>query len=143
MDEFSFALTDSPDPNETRVLEDGLYEYNVAQTQIDEGKLLGIFLSDPRGEVKGGLFGWTWGGVLSVNTLWVHQDVRHRGYGSRLLGMAEREGINRGCHLAILDTYAFQAPDFYRNLGYEVYAVLEDYPTRSKKFFLKKSLRPD
>jgi hypothetical protein len=46
----------------------------------------------------------------------------------------------RGCHSARLDTFSFQAPEFYRRMGYEVFGVL-DYPPDHKRIFLKKQLK--
>ncbi len=133
------VIETDPDAQDVRVLDDGLYEYNVAQTRIDDGRLLGIFLRDERGQIMAGVYGWTWGGVLEVNKLWVRADARGRGYGTQLLQAAEREGIRRGAQLALLDTYSFQAPEFYQQHGYQVYGEL-DYPLRWKKYFLKKIL---
>jgi hypothetical protein len=35
---------------------------------------------------------------------------------------AERHGRDLGCHSAWLETFSFQAPDFYRRLGYHEFA---------------------
>ena len=53
---------------------------------------------------------------------------------------AEREAVARRCHLAVLDTHSFQAPDFYKRLGYEEIGVADGYPIGHKKYFLKKAL---
>ena len=47
--------------------------------------------------------------------------------------------LERGCHSAWVDTFSFQAPGFYRKLGYEVFGEL-DYPPGHKRFFLRKRL---
>ena len=62
------------------------------------------------------------------------------GYGRRLLQTLEQEARAQQCHLAILDTYSFQAPDFYQRLGYEVFGVIDGYPRGYQKVFLKKRL---
>ncbi len=129
-----------PDAGNVELLKDRLYEYNVARTGIDDGKLLGIFLRDDRGEIFAGLYGWTWGGCLDVQQLWVREDARGRGHGRRLLQAAEREAVARGCRQATLDTHCFQAPEFYRRLGYEVVGVLEGYPRGHRKYYLRKTL---
>ncbi len=129
-----------PDAGNVELLKDRLYEYNVAKTGIDDGKLLGIFLRDDRGEIFAGLYGWTWGGCLDVQQLWVREDARGRGHGRRLLQAAECEAVARGCRQATLDTHCFQAPEFYRRLGYEVVGVLEGYPRGHRKYYLRKTL---
>jgi len=39
--------------------------------------------------------------------------------------MAEAEARKRGCSNATLNTFSFQAPEFYRKLGYRIVATIE------------------
>jgi 8-oxo-dGTP pyrophosphatase MutT (NUDIX family) len=78
-------------------------------------------------------------GWLFVDHLWVHGDLRKRGIGRELLRQAEQHAILSGCHSAWLDTFSFQAPQFYQRLGYEVFGAL-DYPPDHRRLFLKKRL---
>lgn len=141
VEKYSLTVEENPDLKEVQFLDNRIYEYNAAQTGIDDGRLLAIFLKDEGGQPVGGLYGWTWGGYLEVKLLWVRDDLRGLGYGKRLMLEAEREAIDRGCSQALLDTHSFQAPDFYRKLGYEVYGVLEGPPAGQKKYYLKKNLK--
>ena len=77
---------------------------------------------------------------MYIKLVWVREDCRGNGLGSSLMRAAEREAIARGCHIAMLATHSFQAPDFYKKLGYEEIGVLDGYPMRHKKCFLKKRL---
>src|ERR1043165_5571392 len=54
--------------------------------------------------------------------VWLHDG---HGYGRRLLQTLEQEARAQQCHAAILDTYSFQAPEFYQRLGYEVFGVID------------------
>ena len=110
------------------------------ETKIYDFKELAIFLRDTSAELIAGPYAYTWGGCLDVKLLWVREDFRGRGLGSDLMSAAEREAIARGCHVAMLGTHSFQAPDFYKRLGYEEIGVLDGYPIRHKKYFLKKAL---
>src|SRR5215210_1087888 len=98
---------------DVQALRENLYAYNVAGVNGLEAEELAIFVPGRESELRGGLYGWTWGGYLEVNLLWVHESERGQGLGSRLLAMAEAEGRTRGAHTAILDTHSFQAPAFY------------------------------
>lgn len=142
MDELRLTIEENPAPADIERIDDGIYTYNAEQTGHSDGRLLGVFLRDAAGRIRGGAFGNTWCGCLDVRLLWVEEELRRGGYGTRLLRAAEQEAIARGCHTAMLDTYAFQAPDFYRKLGYEVYAEFDDPQTGAKKFFLKRALAP-
>ena len=131
-----------PDPKDVVFLEDRINEFNLATTGIDFGGLLAIFVRDAQDAIIAGVYGWTWGGCCEIRTLWVHEDFRGRGYGSALLGAAEREAARCGCDQLILDTHSFQAPRFYRKLDYEVIGVIEGYPRGYQKLFLRKRLPP-
>ena len=133
------AIETSPDPGELRALAERLYAYGVGQTGHADGEEYAIFLRDD-GDVRGGIYGWTWAGWLEVRYLWVDEELRGRGHGSRLLAAAEERPRARGCRTAILDTHSFQAPEFYERRGYRVYAVLEDYPAGHRKLFYRKGL---
>jgi hypothetical protein len=57
-----------------------------------------------------------------------------------LLQAAESEALRRGCTCALLDSYSFQAPDFYKKLGYQEFGLLEDFPAGHRLHFLWKQL---
>ncbi|GAQ00024.1 hypothetical protein NIES2104_65890 [Leptolyngbya sp. NIES-2104] len=40
-----------------------------------------------------------------------------------------------------MDTFSFQAPEFYQKLGYTVFGELPDFPIGHRRLFLKKVLR--
>ena len=67
---------------------------------------------------------------------------RGQGLGTRLLALAEEEGIKRGCISAFLDSLSFQAPDFYLKRGYEIWGELKDLPVGHRRIFLQKKLVP-
>ena len=77
---------------------------------------------------------------MYVDILWVHEDHRKNGIGTKLLLEAEKEAIRRGCHHVHLDTMSWQAPDFYRKHGYEVIGILPDIPAGNQKYLLMKAL---
>jgi hypothetical protein len=52
----------------------------------------------------------------------------------------ELNAIERGCNLLYLDTFSFQAPEFYYLLGYETACRLDGFPDGASKFVLRKSL---
>jgi GNAT superfamily N-acetyltransferase len=138
----TFQIEVEPAPGDIRFLEDRLYDYNVEQTGLDDGKWLSIFVRDEKGEIMAGLHGWTWCGACRVQTLWVHKDLRHQGFGRRLLAAAEQEARARGCEQILLDTFSFQAPLFYQQMGYEVISVVEGFPRRPhSEYHLRKTLR--
>jgi len=114
--------------------------YNVARTGLDGWHSLTIFLRDASDEVVGGLLAELWGGWLHVTHLWIEAALRGVGHGRALLRAAEDFAKARGCTHARLETYDFQAPEFYRKLGWETFGVLEDCPPGHRQLFLRKPL---
>jgi len=133
-------VDDHPETRDVVHLREQLDTYNVATTGVEDGRELAIFLRDDRGQIMAGLYGHTWGGCLDIRALWVRADSRRRGYGRTLIEAAEREARARGCRQATLETHSFQAPEFYRTLGWEVFGVLDDYPAGHRKYYLRKAL---
>ncbi|WP_258382810.1 GNAT family N-acetyltransferase, partial [Streptomyces sp. NTH33] len=102
---------------------------------------LHVWMLDDSGGLAGGLVGHTWASWLHVTYLWVDAPHRGAGLGSRLLGRAERIARDRrGCTAVRLETWDFQAPDFYRRHGYEVVCVVPDYPPGITEYTLTKRL---
>ncbi|MFD7460919.1 MULTISPECIES: GNAT family N-acetyltransferase [unclassified Streptomyces] len=101
-----------------KLLDDELTAFNGAACGAGAPKEFSVRVDDAAGEPVGGLTGWTWGGLCAVHLLWVREDVRGDGWGSRLMRAAEEEGVRRGCTDMVVSTYTFQAPEFYLRLGF-------------------------
>jgi ribosomal protein S18 acetylase RimI-like enzyme len=102
---------------------------------------LQVWALDEEGNLAGGLVGHTWTTWLHVTYLWVDTRYRGRGLGSHLLAKAEHTAREeRACANARLETWDFQAPDFYRRQGYEVVCVIPDYPPGVTEYTLTKRL---
>ena len=97
-------------------------------------------MRDATGAIEAGLSGWTWGDCCRIDKLWVREDLRGNGLGQRLVCAAEQKAARRGCRQVVLDTHSFQAPEFYRKLGYEQWATLEGYPSPHRHCCMKKTI---
>lgn len=139
----TLGLTIENDPSEAdvRFVEEQLFAHNIAATSYDDYRPLAVFVRDDTGAIMAGLTGFTWGGTLKIEIVWVHDDLRGQGYGSRLVQAAEREAAARGCRQAVLDTHSFQAPDFYSRLGYLRCGMAEDWPVGYQQTYFHKRLR--
>jgi GNAT superfamily N-acetyltransferase len=136
-EEYKIAYIDKP---EWGVIGGGLSAYNEKEGGESSGQLLCFVLQAPDQEVVGGVIGethWDW---LYVNLMWIREDLRRKGYGHRLLTMAEDEARKRGARNAYLDTFSFQAPDFYKKHGYQVFGELKDFPAGHQRYYLTKKL---
>ncbi len=135
------SLEDAPCSEDVEIIGKRLRQYNEAFAPAADDSHFAVFLRDENGRISGGVMVKVGRGWLHVSTIWVDEAVRGQGFGKWLIETAEAEGIQRGCHSAYLDTFSFQAPDFYQKCGYEVFGTLEAFPDEHKRFFMKKSLK--
>ena len=87
-----------------------------------------------------GIIGETHGNWMEVDYLWVDEAHRKNHIGSNLLKEAENLAIERGCTNVFLNTFHFQAPEFYKKHGYQEVFVLENYPLTGKRHYYVKNL---
>ena len=130
-----------PTENEIAYIRESLMQFNNERVGADGHTPLNLIEYDTDGKVIGGLLGGTYWGWMYVDILWVDENHRKQGIGSKLLAEAECEAIRRGCHHVHLDTMSWQAPDFYKKHGYEVIGVLPDIPKGNQKYLLQKALQ--
>ena len=118
----------------------GINQYNIEQAGDDHAQTLCFVLQAPDEEIVGGVIGSTYWNWLHIDLMWLKKEFRGQGYGHRLLLMAEEEARRRGAKNVYLDTFSFQAPDFYKQHGYEQFGELTDFPAGQQRYFLKKHL---
>ncbi len=114
--------------------------FNAAVTGQADGRLLCVSVRGDGGDLRAGLFGWTWGGCGYVELFWVREDHRGQGLGTRLLAAAEQEIRRRGCSQVALSTHSFQAPGFYARSGYRECGRTPAYPRGHDQIHLVKQL---
>ena len=72
--------------------------------------------------------------------MFLTEELRGQGIGSKLLEQAENEAKKRNCQFAFVNTYQFQAPDFYKRHGYKEVFRLQDYPYIGQRYYYQKDL---
>ena len=120
-----------------------LIEYNMEQlpeklkTPYED---VSFILKNDLGEIIGGITANTFWHHMHIDFLWVDKSVRGKGYGHELLKRMETLALDKECRFIFLDTFSFQAPEFYKRNGYEVFGTLEDHPKGFNNYFLHKKL---
>ena len=136
-DDYRIEYLEQP---EWGIIGGGLSEFNEQQAGDDDGKNLCFVIRGQDQEILGGVIGATYWGWLYINLMWLKEDLRGNSYGSILLQKAEEEARQRGAKHAYLDTFSFQAPEFYKKHGYQVFGELSDFPEGHQRYFLRKKL---
>lgn len=116
-----------------------LREYNQAQTGLIGTEKFAVLIKDDAGITQGGIYAKISGRWLFVELLVVPETARGQGLGAKLMNMAEALARKKGCQGIWLDTFSFQAPDFYLRLGFSIFGELKDYPVVGhNRFFMQK-----
>lgn len=142
MSTFSFQFAEGePDAEALKILTAGMLAYHAGQGHPRQEDTFSIFIKDKDGKTVGGIIlGVLWQ-RMKINSLWVDESQRGQGLGTRLMRLAEAEAIKRGCTHAYTDTFTWQAPEFYKKLGYEVYGELKDFPPGNSLIYVSKKLK--
>ncbi|MGG7177374.1 GNAT family N-acetyltransferase [Clostridium paraputrificum] len=135
-----YKITEKPSSEDKEIIFQKLLKYNFSKIEDKEPKELGIFLEDKEGSKVAGLIGETHGNWLEIEYLWVDEENRGQNIGRELMKKAETIGRERGCRFVFLNTFSFQAPEFYVKLGYEEKFVQNEYPRTGKRHYYTKSL---
>ncbi|QKS69713.1 GNAT family N-acetyltransferase [Paenalkalicoccus suaedae] len=99
-----------------------------------------VIVKDDAGTICGGITAKVFWHHMHMESLWVDERLRGQGYGSALLRELEAIAVEKGCRFIHLDTFSFQAPEFYKQHGYEAFGMLEDHPKGFTQYFLQKRL---
>ena len=130
----------NPTDEEREAILTPLRAYNEAQAGPPNAQLLALLIRDDNGEILGGLYGRFFYQWLFIELLSVPEQARGQGMGSKLMQMAEDLAREKECVGIWLDTFDFQAPEFYKRLGYSELGQIADYPPGHKRFFFQKRL---
>ena len=135
------VVPDAPNDTHRDVVWNALSEFNASKVGPSGFQPLAILVNDPdTGVPAGGLWGKTAYNWCFVELFVIPEKLRGRDLGSKVLAQAEDIARSRGCIGLWLDTYWFQAPEFYKKQGYEIVGTLPDYPRGGPRYFLKKNL---
>ena len=136
----SYQLSPSTD-DESNYISDEIMHFNAGKVPFTqkETPIFKKYVIKEEGNVIAGInavmYHW---GILYIDELFVAETHRDKHLGSYLLKKVEEEAKVLGATLAHLDTFDFQAKDFYLKQGYVIFGVLDDCPPGHQRFYLKK-----
>ena len=139
-EEYQIVYVDKPEESAWGIIGRGIGKFNEQHAGDQKFQRLCFVLRAPDQEIVGGALGeihWDW---FHLDLLWVKEELRGHGHGYRLLMTVEDEARQRGAKHVFLDTFSFQAPDFYKRYGYQIFGELQDFPPGHQRYFLTKQL---
>ena len=128
------------DSKKTQELGNLIRAYNRSKREPSKSEPLNIYVEDEQGNLLAGLAAETFGNWLEIEYLYVSEDLRGKGIGSEILNRAEQEARERKCKYSFVNTFQFQAPDFYKKHGYKEVFALKEYPYTGERYYYTKDL---
>ena len=136
----NLELDESPSPEDFRTLVDGVRLFNRDQTGDEWPRPVAYYLRDSERRIIAGVQGTLWGRSMHIDALWVDEQHRARGHGSKLMKAIEEYAAAHTHPLVYLETTSFQALPFYEGLGYRICGELPRISEGHTLYFLAKEL---
>jgi ribosomal protein S18 acetylase RimI-like enzyme len=92
------------------------------------------------GEIIGAIKGRAYYNEVHIGDLIIHKKSRGQNIGTKLVTAVEEEFKGKGFTKITLTTFGFQAPEFYKKLGYSLEFVREDEDPKLCKYFYCKTI---
>ncbi|WP_316844430.1 GNAT family N-acetyltransferase [Pedobacter psychrodurus] len=122
---------------------DGINQYNLDRVAAlsDIWTPLEYIAKNENDEEVGGILAGIgyWNG-LEINILWVKDEYRKKGIGTYILKYVEDVAKAKGATVAMLDTFDFQAEEFYLKNGYVPIGEIQNFPKGHKRIYFSKRL---
>jgi GNAT superfamily N-acetyltransferase len=138
MHHYTLTSHDGAPADAAASVDEGIGTFNADAAPLHEVQPLSAFARDADGHVLGGAVGRRWGSCCELQQLWVRPERRGHGIGAALLRRFEEHARRHGCRQFFLETFSFQAPDFYRRHGYRVVHGLDVYPHGIVRHLMRK-----
>lgn len=134
-------LSVNPGEDELTAILRPLRAHNLSRAGDPKREAIALLVRDEHtNEIIGGLYGEIFYRWLFIELLAIPEQARGQGTGARLMTMAEEVAREKNCVGIWLDTFDFQAPGFYQNLGFTEFGHLDDFPPGHTRYYFKKHL---
>jgi GNAT superfamily N-acetyltransferase len=118
----------------------GLIDYN--KPWLGRLKSFCIYVQDADEHIIGGITGVVDEDRSEVLLwqVWVQESHRGQGMGRQLMEDLEEFALSKQCTRIQLDTFEFQALDFYKKLGYECFATVPEQVCGHDRYYFRKQI---
>lgn len=138
--EYAITYEANPSNADIQILCDGVAENAKIKKGHKPVSFFAFFIRNIDKKILGGCNGAILHDWLYVDQLWVTESLRGQGYGIQLMISAEKLARQNKCAFVAVNTYSFEAPDFYKKLGFYVEFERRDSDKNPMFYFLRKDL---
>jgi ribosomal protein S18 acetylase RimI-like enzyme len=130
----------NPGADEIQILNDGIMREHKIKKDMQPLDFFAYFIRDEQGKIMGGCAGDNMYGGLFIGQLWVNEALRGLGYGKKLMQLAEDLARKSQCRFVTVNTFEWEALNFYKKLGFYVEFARSGFDKESVFYFLRKDL---
>jgi GNAT superfamily N-acetyltransferase len=127
---------DMQDPR-IKKIEQGLNAFNTESgVSISEPQSFALISEDDGGRFLGGAKVRIFAGWLELS--WLYVAEKRQGTGSRLMEVIEKQARQSMCAGIFLNTFSFQAPEFYKKHGFVVFGEIPAFIEGHSRLYMMK-----
>ncbi|MBS0290309.1 MAG: GNAT family N-acetyltransferase [Proteobacteria bacterium] len=116
MNDIEYTIDKNPKAEDDKILRNGIVYFN-SQVIKEEATHFSIFAKRDNNIIGGALI-WEHSDALYIDVLWCNENNRKKGVGTKIISMIDEVATNKGLTKLFVDTYSFQAQDFYQKHGF-------------------------
>lgn len=136
---YHWSVVEEASENDLAVLSEGVVRYGRSLAIGGNARPIACFVKAGH-DIVAGASGRTEFNRLFVSYLWVAENLRSDGLGSKVLSEIELAASKRGCADALIETLNDRVSELYVRLGYRRVAWIPHYVGSFTKHVLVKSL---
>lgn len=137
---YTISFEKNPNQDDIQILNDGIMKEHKLKKEMKPLDFFAYFIRDDKGQIVGGCAGDNMYGGLFVGQLWVNEELRGKGYGTQLMSLAEELASKSQCRFITVNTFEWEALDFYKKLGFYVEFERHGFDKNSTFYFLRKDM---
>lgn len=137
---YKIDFNEPPKSEDIQILNDDISENAKIKKGHRPITSFAFFIRDEKANIVGGCSGDILYGQLYLGSLWITEELRHQGYGTKLMNLAENHAKKNFCRIFAVNTMDFEALDFYKKFGFYVEFERHGFDKDSVFYFLRKDL---
>lgn len=138
MNSIEYSIENNPAASDDKVIRDGIVNFNDHIIK-EKASHFSIFAKNDT-QIIGGALIWEHSDALYIDVLWCNEKNRKQGVGTKIMTMIDGVAKNKGLPKIFVDTYAFQAQDFYKKHGFYCIGIVSEYMLGHDRIFMRKDV---
>lgn len=138
MDTIEYTIDQNPKPEDDKVLREGIVNFNKEVIK-EKASHFNVF-AKANSQIIGGALVWEHSDAFYIDVLWLNESYRKKGIGTKIISMIETMALDKGILKIFVDTYEFQAQEFYQKHGFNSIGIIPEYLLGYDRVFLRKDI---